>query len=317
MSGLNFKHLRYFWTVLKAGSIARASAQLHVTPQSISSQLAELETALGTALFRRVGRGLEATEIGRRIAGYAEDIFALEDEILGVVRDHDKRAALPFRVGVADSVAKLLAYRVLDPALHLPEPIRLSCREGPLVSLLGDLSVHRLDMVIADRPMPADLKVKAFSHRLGGSEVSLFAAPALAARLKGPFPRCLDGAPLLLPGPTVAIRPQLEEWLAGNGLRPRIVGEFDDSALVRAFGEGAAGVFAAPTAIAGYLQEHDDMRLVGRVPEVVEQLFAISTERRLRHPALIAVSEAAAREVFTELKPPARRARRSPVGKVR
>ena len=313
MSGLNFKHLRYFWTVLRAGSIARASAQLHVTPQSISSQLAELETALGVALFRRVGRGLEVTDIGRRVAGYAEEIFALEDEVLGLIRDHDKRAALPFRVGVADSVAKLLTYRVLEPALHLAEPVRLLCREGPLVSLLGDLSVHRLDMVIADRPMPHDLKVRAFSHLLGKSDVSVFGAPTLVARLKGRFPHCLNGAPLLLPGSTVAIRPPLEDWLDRNDLRPRIMGEFDDSALLKAFGQSGAGLFVAPTAIAAHVCAQHEVRVVGRIEPVVEHLYAISTERKLRHPALVAVSEAAAREVFSRPAPATRpRKRKSP-----
>jgi LysR family transcriptional regulator, transcriptional activator of nhaA len=240
MATINFKHLRYFWTVAKSGSIARASSQLHVTPQSISSQLAELEMALGTGLFRRVGRGLEITDIGRRIVSYAEEIFGLEDELLAVVRDQGSRTALPFRIGIADAVPKSLTYRVAEPALHLDETVRLFCKEGRLVSLLADLSVHRLDMVIADRAMPTDLKVRAYNHLLGSSDVTVFGAEALLQTLKGTFPGLVDNAPFLLPGEEVAIRPLLEQWFEAQRVRPRVIGEFDDSALLKAFGQGGS-----------------------------------------------------------------------------
>jgi len=295
---INFKHLRYFWTVAKSGSIARASAQLHVTPQSISSQLADLEEALGTGLFRRVGRGLEMTDIARRIVSYAEEIFGLEDELLAVVRDQGSRVALPFRIGIADSVPKSLTYRVVEPALHMQEAVRLICKEGRLVSLLADLSVHRLDMVIADRVMPTDLKVRAYNHLLGSSDVTVFGADAIVRTLKGTFPALVDDVPFLLPGEEVAIRPALEQWFEVQGVRPRIVGEFDDSALLKAFGQGGAGLFVAPTAIADYVCRQYGVRAVGRIQSVVEQLYAITTERRMQHPASVAVSQAASREVF-------------------
>ena len=298
MATINFKHLRYFWAVAKSGSIARASAQLHVTPQSISSQLAELEEALGTGLFRRVGRGLEMTDIGRRILSYAEEIFGLEAELLAVVRDQGSRTVLPFRIGIADSVPKSLTYRVVEPALHMEEAVRLFCKEGRLVSLLADLSVHRLDMVIADRAMPTDLKVRAYNHLLGSSDVTVFGAKALVRGLKGTFPALLENAPFLLPGEEVAIRPGLERWFEAQRVRPRIVGEFDDSALLKAFGQGGAGLFLAPTAIADYVCRQYEVRAVGRIATVIEQLYAITTERRMQHPAAIAVSQAASREVF-------------------
>ncbi|TSA11137.1 MAG: transcriptional activator NhaR [Betaproteobacteria bacterium] len=298
MATINFKHLRYFWAIAKSGSIARASAQLHVTPQSISSQLAELEDALGTGLFRRVGRGLEMTDIGRRIVSYAEEIFGLEDELLAVVRDQGSRSALPFRIGIADSVPKSLTYRVVEPALHMDEDVRLFCKEGRLVSLLADLSVHRLDMVIADRAMPTDLKVRAYNHLLGSSDVTVFGTEALVQTLNGTFPALVDGAPFLLPSEEVAIRPALEQWFETQRVRPRIVGEFDDSAMLKAFGQGGAGLFFAPTAIADYVCRQYDVRAVGRIESVVEQLYAITTERRMQHPAAIAISQAASREVF-------------------
>ena len=298
MTTVNFKHLRYFWTVAKSGSIARASSQLHVTPQSISSQLAELEVALGTRLFRRAGRGLEMTEIARRIVSYAEEIFGLEGELLAVVRDQGSRTALPFRIGIADSVPKSLTYRVVEPALHMEEAVRLFCKEGRLVSLLAELSVHRLDMVIADRAMPTDLKVRAYNHLLGSSDVTVFGAESIVQTLKGTFPALVDNAPFLLPGEEVAIRPALEQWFEAQRVRPRVVGEFDDSALLKAFGQGGAGLFVAPTAIADYVCQQYGVLAIGRIESVNEQLYAITTERRMQHPAAVAISQAASREVF-------------------
>lgn len=298
MASLNLKHLRYFWTVARAGSIARASAQLHITPQSISSQLTELEHTLDTRLLRRQGRGLELTEIGRRVADYAEEIFSIEEDLLALVRQQDKRVAQAFRVGVADSVPKSFTSQVLEPALNLDEPVRLVCREGGLVDLLAELAVHRLDLVIADRPLPTDLKVRAFSHLLGTSDVSVFGAPGLVRTLKGKFPALLNDAPLLLPGRAVAVRPQFEQWLEAHHLRPRVVGEFDDSALMKAFGQRGAGLFIAPTALADYVSKQYAVRAVGRIEAVTEHFYAISTERRLKHPAVLSISEAASRRML-------------------
>jgi LysR family transcriptional regulator, transcriptional activator of nhaA len=298
MATLNFKHLRYFWMVAKSGSIARAGDQLHVTPQSISGQLTELENTLGAKLFQRAGRGLEITDAGRRILSYAEEIFSLGDELLEVVRDQTATAMLPFRIGVADSVPKSVTYRVVEPVLHIKEPVRLICREGRLLALLGDLAVHRLDMVIADRPMPANTSVRAYNHLLGSSGLTVFGSVKLLQSLKGKFPALLDQAPFLLPGESTAIRPALEQWFESLAVRPRIIGEFDDGALLKAFGQGGAGLFVAPTAIADYVCRQYSVRRIGRIDAVVEALYAITTERRIRHPATIAVCQAAALEVF-------------------
>lgn len=299
MTTLNFKHLRYFWMVAKTGSIARAGEQLHLTPQSISGQLGEFEDSLGTKLFRRAGRGLELTEAGRRILSHAEEIFAIGDELLDAVHEQKTKKTLPFNIGIADSVSKSVACRLLEPALHVEEPVRLICREGRLSSLLADLAVHRLDMLIADRAMPTKLNVRGYSHLLGECGLTVFAAPALASRLTGEFPALLNNAPFLLPGEDVAVRPRLLQWLDKHNLRPLIVGEFDDSALIKAFGQAGAGLFVAPTAIAEQVCRQYNVVALGRIDSVVEQLYAITTERRLKHPAIIAISETAQREVFS------------------
>lgn len=302
MANLNYKHLRYFWTVAKAGSIARASEQLHVTPQSISGQLSELQAQLGTTLFERAGRGLTLTDAGRRILGYAEEIFSLGDRLLEAARDQTARAVFAFRIGVADSVPKSVTYRVVEPVLRLPEPVRVICREGRLVALLGELAVHRLDMVIADRPMPTDLNVRAYNHLLGGSDLTVFAAPLLAKSFKGEFPACLNQAPFLLPGEGVAVRASLERWFEAQNVLPRVVGEFDDGALMKAFGQSGAGAFVAPTAMADYVCEQYRVMTVGRIDSVREELYAITTERRIRHPAVVAISESAGRQVFGQAR---------------
>ena len=302
MASLNFKHLRYFWTVAKSGSIARASAQLHITPQSISGQLSELENTLGAKLFQRAGRGLEITDVGRRILSYAEEIFTLGDELLDVARDQNTTATLPFRIGVADSVPKSVTYRVVEPVLRIKEPVRLICREGRLLALLGDLAVHRLDMVIADKPMPTNINVRAYNHLLGTSDLTVFGSTTLAQSLQGKFPALLHNAPFLMPGESTAIRPTLEQWFESQQVRPRIVGEFDDGALLKAFGQGGAGLFVAPTAIADYVCRQYGVRTMGRIDSVTEELYAITTERRIRHPATTAVCQAAALEVFGSAK---------------
>jgi len=298
MANLNFKHLRYFWMVAKSGGIARASEQLHLTPQSISGQLGELEDSLGVKLLRRIGRGLELTDMGRRIFSYADEIFALGDELLEVASDQGVKKSLPFRIGIADSVPKSVAYRVVEPALRLGEPVRLICREGQLASLLAEMAIHRLDLVIADRPMPINLNVRGYNHLLGESDLTVFATPALAQSLSGNFPALLDKAPFLLPGEDVAMRPKLVQWFEAQHLYPRIVGEFNDSALLKAFGQAGAGLFAAPTAIADYVSRQYGVQAVGSIDSVAEQLYAITTERRLTHPGIVAIVKATQREFF-------------------
>ena len=298
MASLNFKHLHYFWMVARSGSIASASKHLHLTPQSISSQLSELEGRLGVELFRRVGRGLELTETGQRIFSYADEIFALGDELLALALDQTVRKSLLFRVGIANSVPKSVAYRVVEPALRMAEPVRLLCREGRLAPLLAEMAVHHLDLVIADQPMPNHLNVRGYSHFLGESDLTVFAAPQLAQSLSGDFPALLDRAPFLLPGDDVALRPDLLRWFETQRLYPHIVGEFEDSALLKAFGQAGAGLFVAPTAIADYVTRQYTVQAVGRIEAVTERLYAITTERRLLHPAIVAVVQATQREFF-------------------
>ena len=298
MSSLNFKHLRYFWMVAKTGSIARAAEQLHLTPQSISGQLSEFADTLGVELFRRTGRQLELTDTGRRILGHAEEIFSTGDELLEIVRDQSRTTTTTYRVGFADSVSKLIACRLVEPALSLAEPLRMICREGRLASLLADLAVHRLDLIIADRPMPAHLSVRGFNHLLGESGMTLFGTRALADTLSGEFPQCLHRAPLLLPGEDFAIYGRLLQWLGENNLHPRIVGEFDDSAMMNTFGQSGAGLFFAPSVIAHQVCEQYAVVALGRVDSLVEQVYAITTERRLSHPATLAISQSARRDLF-------------------
>jgi LysR family transcriptional activator of nhaA len=298
MKTLNYKHLRYFWAVAKSGAIVRAGVHLHLTPQAISGQLREFEESLGVALFQRVGRGLKLTDTGRRIFHYADEIFALGDELLEVAHDPSVKLTLPFKVGIADSVAKSVAYRLVEPAMYLPEPVRLVCREGRLNALLAELAVHQLDMVIADRAMPTNLNVRGYNHFLGESQLAVFGAPSLLAKLGGEFPALLNEAPFLMPGEDVAIRVRLEQWFDAQRLHPRIVGEFDDSALLKAFGQAGAGLFVAPSAIADYVQRQFSVERVGVIDAISEQLFAITTDRKLIHPAVVAISHAARNEFF-------------------
>lgn len=298
MASLNYKHLRYFWMVAKSGSIARAATQLHVTPQSISGQLTEFAATLGVELFRRSGRNIELTDTGRQILSYAEDIFATGDELLDVLRDANVKKSVPFRVGFADSVSKTIAYRLVEPALSIAEPVRLICREGRLAPLLADLAVHRLDMIIADRPMPTHLNVRGYNHFLGESGLSVFATATLRKEYRGSFPACLDKAPFLLPGEDYAIRSKLVQWLDAGDLRPRVIGEFDDSAMMKAFGQSGAGMFVAPTVIEAHVCEQYKVKVIGRIDSLLEQVYAITTQRRLSHPATLAISAAARLDVF-------------------
>lgn len=307
MASLNFKHLRYFWMVAKSGSIARASKQLHLTPQSISGQLSEFETALGVDVFRRVGRGLELTETGQRILSYAEQIFSLGNELLEAIRDDVPAQSITFRVGIADSVPKMVAYRLVEPSLSFEEPVKLVCREGRLTTLLADLAVHRLDMVIADRPMPDNLNVRGYDHFLGESGVSVFGAKSLNKKCGMRFPQLLDGAPFLLPGVEVALHARLLRWFESERIRPRIVGEFDDSALMKAFGQAGAGYFVAPTAIESYVVRQNEVQAVGRIETVREQIYAITNERKLNNPIISAVCRFAQHDMFGGASAPRRK----------
>ncbi|MEH6628461.1 MAG: transcriptional activator NhaR [Motiliproteus sp.] len=302
MASLNFNHLRYFWMVAKTGSIVRAAEQLHITPHSISGQLKEFNRTLGIDLFRRSGRNLELTDAGRRILSYAEEIFSIGDELIEALHDQKTVKTTPFRVGVVDSVSKSIAYQLLEPVLKLDEPVRLICREGRQASLLADLSIHRLDMIVADRPIPTHLSVRGYNHLLGESALTVFGARQLTKNLSGSFPMSLKNAPFLLPGEDVTIRAKLIHWFEANDLHPHIVGEFDDSALLKSFGQTGAGFFVAPSAIANHVCERYQVAEVGRIGSIVEQLYAITTERRIAHPAIKAISLSAKEDFFSKGK---------------
>ncbi len=298
MSSINFKHLRYFWMVARSGSVARAAERLHLTPHAVSGQIGQFEETLGVALFRRVGRRLELTEAGERILGHADEIFALGDEVLELLRDPADRPAQRLAIGIADSVPKSVASRLLAPALHAGVAIRLVCREGRLEPLLAELAVQRLDAVIADRPMPSTVGVRAYSHLLGDSALAVFGAPALVAGLGDDFPGLIDRAPFLMPGEDVAFRAPLLQWFAAAGLRPRVVGEFDDLALLKAFGQAGEGLFVAPAAIAPFICAQYDVDKLGEIAEVREHCYLITPARRLTHPAMIAIHRVARQELF-------------------
>jgi LysR family transcriptional activator of nhaA len=294
---MNLKHLRYFWAVAHAGSVTRAATQLHLTPQTVSAQIKLFEQGLGATLFRPAGRGLELTEAGRVALSYADEIFALGDDMTTAVRAHAGRAMPPFRVGIVDVVPKSLAFRLLAPLGALSEPVRLICREGQIDSLLAELALHRLDMVVADRSMPAGLAIRGHNHKLGESAIAFFAVPARAGK-HAAFPECLNGAPLLLPGQNAAVRGELERWLGEERLSPRVVGEFDDGALMKAFAQAGGGFFPAPAILSGEICARYKVREVGRVETVREAFWLISAERRIRHPAVRAVLEAARTALF-------------------
>lgn len=293
-SSMNFKHLRYFWVVAKAGGIMRASEQLHTTPQTLSGQIKLLEDWLGHKLFRKTGRQLELTAEGRVALTYADEIFTLGAELEGSVR-HARQGSpsLEFRVGVADSVAKSVAYHLLEPALAVSESVRMICHEGKFDDLLAQLALHRLDLVIADERMSKKVSVKAFNHALGSSAMSFFCAPALRASLGGDFPQCLNEAPMLIQGAASAVRQQFEHWLSIHQLRPKIVAEFDDSALMNAFGREGRGVFMSPTVLEAEIQAQFGVEVIGRTEDLVEEFFAISVERRITHPCVAAITRAA------------------------
>ena len=298
---MNFKHLHYFWVAAKAGGIMRAGEQLHTTPQTLSGQIKLLEEQLGRKLFRKNGRQLELTEEGRVAMGYAEEIFSLGAELeAALAQSGESRRMLEFRVGVADSVAKSVAYRLIEPALNVPEPIRLIGREGKFPDLLAQLALNKLDLVIADEPLSRRVSVKAFNHPLGSSTMSFFCAPALRATLVGDFPRCLNGAPMLIQGSESPARQQLEAWLLRHQLHPRIVGEFDDGALMKAFGREGRGVFMSASLLEKETVAQHGVEVIGRSTEMVEEFFAVSVERRITHPCVAAITNAARSQLFSD-----------------
>ncbi len=299
MRHLNYSHLQYFWTVAREGSIARASSVLHLTPQTISGQLKLLDEAVGQPLFNRVGRRLVLSETGRVVFQYADEIFSVGAELANVVRGNRLNAPTTLNVGVVSSMPKLIAERIIAPALTGEHRVRVRCQESSLENLLSELAIHRIDIVLSDQPVPDGLSLKAYNHRLGGSGMSFFAQRRHARRYRNRFPESLQDAPMLLPSQNSALRRRLDDWFETHDLSPRVAGEFDDSALMKAFGEAGAGLFAASTAIEEEICRMYRMAVVGRTDEIEERFYAISPERRLKHPSVLLITNTACADLFT------------------
>lgn len=298
MEWLNYHHLLYFWTVAKEGSIARACEKLRLAQPTISGQLRLLEETLGEKLFAKQGRGLAMTEVGQVVYRYADEIFGLGRELQDVLKGRPRGRPLRLLVGVSELVPKLIAYRVLQPVLTMAEPVQIVCDEDTPDRLLAELAEHRVDVVLSESPIPPTIPVKAFNHLLGTCTVTVFAAPKLATRYRKDFPACLDGAPILLPMEGSSLRRSMEQWFDSLNIRPALVGEFKDGALMKTFGQAGAGLFAAPSAIEREIREHYKVVPIGRIDSIVERYYAISVERKLKHPAVVAISDAAKETLF-------------------
>jgi len=287
---MNLKHLFYFWKVAKHGGVLRASEAIHISPQTLSGQIKLLEEYLATPLFKRIGRCLVLTDAGKVALDYAEEMFALGAELDQVIRQFPQGRPAEFRVGVSDALPKSLAYRLLRPAIGLPEPVKIICREWRLDRLLTELALHRLDLVLSDSPVPPNIDVRAYSHKLGESGLSFLAHPQLASLANAPFPDCLNTLPMLMPGEDSAIRRKLTEWLNKHRLRINVAGEFDDAALMAAFGRERVGVFPVPTVLLDEYLAGDELVLLGQAEKVQIDYFALSVQRRLTHPCVVAIT---------------------------
>ncbi|WP_407278002.1 transcriptional activator NhaR [Aromatoleum evansii] len=285
MQPLNYRHLYYFWVVAKEGGIARAAERLEMAVQTVSTQVRELERSLGYALFKSVGRGIELTDAGATAAHFAEQIFQLGEALPAAVQEAANAQGVRLAVGIADALPKPAVRHLLQPAVQTPN-LRLQCQEGDFDDLLADLALHRLDVVLADRPAPANPNLRVFSHRLGKSSVAWYVRADIAEKIERDFPACLAEMPLLLPTPDSAVRSRLDDWLARHGIRPRIVGEFEDSALLTTFGESGLGAFPAPELSSDEFTRSRGLALLGRCPDVVEHFYAISAQRKVDHPVI-------------------------------
>jgi len=298
MEWLNYHHLLYFWTVVREGGISKAADKLRLSQPTISAQIRQLEESLGERLFQKQGRTLVPTDVGRVVFRYADEIFSIGRELMETLRGRPAGRPLQLTVGVANAVPKLVVYRLLRPAFHGAEAIHLVCREDSVERLMAELATHALDVVITDAPTPASVRVKAFNHLLGESDTAFFAPPAMAARLRRRFPTSLRDAPLLLPTANTALRRAIDEWLEKEDIRARVVGEFEDTALMKVFGQGVPAAFPAPTAIEQDICRFYGVRVIGRTSAVRERYYAISVERRLKHPGVLAITSAAREELF-------------------
>lgn len=290
MEWLNYNHFQYFWTVARAGSLADASKELMLSPSTVSAQIHALEKSLGVRLFRRKGRQLVLTEIGQLAYSYAQNIFSLGREFMNVIKERPTDRPLRLVVGADEAVPKLVVRELLKPAFELGRSVHVICREGPPERLLSDLANYHVDVILADQPARSSAGMKVFSHALGECGVSFFAAPKLAARLKNGFPQSLHRAPSLLPTEHTAMRRNLDRWFNSLGIEPVIVGEFDDSALTKVFGSDGFGFFAVPSIIAAEIAHRYSVEAIGAASDCTERFYAISIERKIKHPAIIAIT---------------------------
>lgn len=300
MNWINYHHLFYFWTVARKGSVTAACRELKLAQPTVSTQLKALEASFGEELFSRSGRTLKLTEAGRVVYRYAEEIFTLGRELGEVMRGNPSERPPELRIGIADVVPKLIAYRLIRPALSLNRPSKVVCLEDKTERLLADLAVQDVDLVISDAPIPSPIKVKAYNHYLGESAVSVLGVEKLARTYRRSFPESLAGAPLLLPFAPAALRQEIDRWLEEREIRPVVVGEFQDSALMRMFGEAGAGLFVVPTVIEAQVCRESRVKVVGRLKEIKEQFYLISVERRVKHPAVVRICEEAKRVLLDE-----------------
>jgi LysR family transcriptional activator of nhaA len=298
MAWLNYHHLLYFWTVAREGTVGRAAAQLHLTQPTISGQLRALEKAVGSKLFNRVGRNLVLSDAGRIAYRYADEIFSLGRELRDTLQGRPFGRPLPFVVGVVNTLPTAMIYQLLQPALHLADPVQIICEQGKAEALHSLLALNALDVVLADAPLSPTTKIRAFNHLLGECGISIMGVPKLAAAYRHGFPKSLDGAPFLLPAQNTALRRSLEQWFDTLQIKPKVRGEFDDTALLKVFGQHGAGVFAVRSILERDSKQLYQVQLLGRVESIRERCYAISVERKLKHPAVVAITEAARQKLF-------------------
>lgn len=297
---LNYHHLLYFWMVAKEGGITRAAELLHLSQPTLSTQIQKLEKSLGVKLFERKGRTMLLTDTGQTVFRYADEIFNLGRELTDAVRGRAGDESLRLLVGIPDVLPKTMVHRLLKPVLEMEEKVKLVCYEGKLNDLLSDLAMHRLDVVLANSRLTPDLNVRAFNHLLGQCDVTVLGTAEMAKKYRTKFPGSLNGAPMLLPTQNTTMRRALEQWFDDTDIRPETMHEFEDSALMKVFGQAGAGMLAVPTPLAEEIEQQYSLKTIGRIPEVTERFYAISVERRLKHPAVVTISETAKASLFED-----------------
>lgn len=298
MDWLNYHHLYYFWHVAREGSVVKACERLHLAQPTISGQIRALEISLNEKLFMRSGRNLVLTDTGRTVFRYADEIFSLGKELVDTLKGQPSGRPLRLTVGITDAMPKMIAYRILERVYDLPDPVMVTCLEGKADRLLADLSVHELDLVLTDAPIDPTIRVKAFNHHLGECGMSVFASTRLAQLYGDDFPDRLNGAPFLLPPENTLLRRSLDLWFNTHNILPHVVGEFQDSALIKVFAQSGRGLFVAPDVICKEIEAQHGVIRIGPVHDVTERFYAISIERRIKHPAVAAIVERARQELF-------------------